>query len=177
MTFNQCRMPALKVKVHESSIRVTLTLETELDAVTARVVGCHDSAFDAQDNPRNGFESMELPYRIDACQIKLLSARENGMSLLITPQSVDHFKVLRLGDSALGLRFSVTTDRAKDAIDFMLETAGVEFGASVEPGQAELDFTGESERAAKPTTDEEFMKGLGISDEPGEGDDATSDPE
>jgi len=153
------------VKIHNQSPRVTLTLEAELTAETAKVVGCHDSAFDGQDAPHGGFDEMDLTYEIDACQIKLHSLRENGLSLLITPQSVDKFKVIRVSDSELGLRFAVTTDRARDSIDFLLENAGAEFEATVEPGQATLDFSGENTQAGEPIEDADFLNQLGIGEE------------
>ena len=165
LTFTKVTLPKMGVKIHNNSPRVTLTLEAELTVDTAKVVGCHDSAFDAQDAPRGGFDEMDLLYEIDACQIKLHSLKENGLALLITPQAVDKFKVFRVSDSELGLRFAVTTDRARDSIDFLLENAGVEFEATVEPGQAQLDFSGPDTRAREPIEDADFLDQLGIGEE------------
>jgi hypothetical protein len=166
LTFTKATLPKLAVKIKAGAAAVTLTIEAELTSDTAKIVGCHDTAFDGQDNPRNGFDKIEIPYTIDDCRVKLTSSRENGLSLMLNPHAVEKFKVLRVTDSLLGLTFCVTTDRARDAIDFMLDTIGAEFEVVVEPVQTELNFSGENSLADKPVVqDDDFLKQLGIGEE------------
>jgi hypothetical protein len=171
LTFKSATLPSLKIKAHGSILKAVLDLKAELTAETAKIIGCYDSAFDGQDNPRGGFEKIELQYEIEACQIKLKSEREAGMSLLITPRTINKFKVLRISDASLGLAFSVETDRAMDAIAFMIDTLEMTFEVVVEPSQTDLDFSGENTLADKPVGDSNFLKELGVSEEDEEDDD------
>jgi hypothetical protein len=169
LTFTTATLPSLKIKAHGDLLKAVLELRTELTADSAKIIGCHDSAFDAHDAPRGGFEKIQLQYEIEACQIKLRSMRENGMGLLITPQVVNKFTILRVSDATLGLAFSVSTDRATDAIAFMIETLGSTFEVVVQPSQTDLDFSGEP-GAAKPEDDVDFLKEMGVDSESEEDD-------
>ena len=144
LTFERAKVTSLKVEPGEEEPQLVLSLRSSFSPKQARALCCEDLLYNAEEQPRNGWESIPLECELEGVKADLKPPLVVIASLQIIPIAIERFKVVRL-DSGLIVSFRmVIGGRARDLCDFGTRMGKGSFQLTMEPTQMAL-FSNEKE--------------------------------
>ena len=151
--FDRAVVTSLKLEPGEEEPRLALSLRSSFSPQQARTLCCEDLLYNAEGQPRNGWESIPLECEVEGVTADLNPLLEQIVGLRITPIVIERFKVVRM-DSGLVVSFRmVIGGRARELCDFVTQIGKGSFRLGVEPTQMAL-FS--SEQEIQPTASSEM---------------------
>lgn len=138
LVFDKAVITSLKVEPGEEEPRLALSFRASFSAQQARTLCCEDLLFNAEGQPRHGWESIPLECELERVTADFKPPIEQIVPLQITPIALERFKVVRI-DSGLVLSFRmVIGGRARELCDFVTQMGKGSFRLEVEPTQMAL---------------------------------------
>lgn len=138
LTFERAIVTSLKVEPGEEEPKLVLSLRSSFSPKQARALCCEDLLYNAEEQPRNGWESIPLECELEGVRTDLKPPLEAIPGLQIIPIAIERFKVVRL-DSGLIVSFRmVIGGRARDLCDFVTRMGKGSFQLTMEPTQMAL---------------------------------------
>lgn len=144
LSFDRAVVTSLKLEPGEEEPRLALSFRSSFSPQQARTLCCEDLLYNAEGQPRNGWESIPLECEVEGVTADLKPPLEQIARVHITPIVLERFKVVRI-DSGLLLSFRmVIGGRARELCDFLTQMGKGSFRLEVEPTQMAL-FSNEHE--------------------------------
>jgi hypothetical protein len=144
LAFDKAVITSLKMEPGEEEPRLALSFHSGFSLQQARTLCCEDLLYNAEGQPRNGWESIPLECEVEGVTADFKPPLEQIARLHITLIFLERFKVVRI-DSGLVVSFRmVIGGRARELCDFVTQMGKGSFRLEVQPTQMAL-FSNEQE--------------------------------